>query len=306
MNNGIVKKFLESPDSSAREIARLIVLMPMRNEIGTIESTLKSLAAQTLRPDLVLVLADGVGDGSDRVVERFAAQHSWIGLERLPDRGYDHVGKGVAQVLNTGILRIKDRQSEFLAKVDADVELPPDYFERILQVFENNPHLGMASGHPFTFEAGRKILERHGDRFPSGTARVYRREFLQKIGYWVASVGWDTVDILRMRMHGNEVLVLHDLEYHHVRRMGTRNGYIDGMLRDGRNAYLTGYAPWFFLLRAIFNGLHRPYLIRTACMLAGYFRAMVQRLPRIVSSEELAFHRKLHRDRFIKLHPLQP
>ena len=73
-------------------------------------------------------------------------------------------------------------------------------------------------------------------------------------------MGWDTVDILRMRMRGIEVRVLHDLEYHHVRRMGTRNGYVDGMLRDGRNAYLTGYSPWFLILRAVYNGVYRPYL----------------------------------------------
>ncbi|MEO7426978.1 MAG: glycosyltransferase family 2 protein [Fibrobacteria bacterium] len=306
MKNAIVKNTPQAGESTVKEIARLIVLMPMRNEIGTIESTLKSLAAQTVKPELLLVLADGVGDGSDRVVERFAAQHAWIELERLPDRGFDNVGKGVAQVLNKGIRRIEDRQSEFLAKVDADVELPPDYFERVLRVFENNPRQGMVSGHPFTIEAGRKILERHGDRFPSGTARVYRRDYLEKIGYWVPSVGWDTVDILRMRMRGFEVLVLHDLEYHHIRRMGTRNGYMDGMLRDGRNAYLTGYAPWFFLLRAVFNGIYRPYLLRTACMLAGYTAAWCKRLPRTVSAEEMAFHRKSHRERFLKFHPLQP
>lgn len=306
MNKTKLENSPRTGDGSVREIARLIVLMPMRNEIGTIETTLNSIAAQTLKPDLVLVMADGVSDGSDRVVERFAARHGWIALERLPDRGFDNVGKGVAQVLNTGIRRVEGMQSEFLAKVDADVELPPDYFERILGEFGKNPRLGLAGGHPFTFESGRKLLERHGDRFPSGTARVYRREYLRQIGYWVASVGWDTVDILRMRMKGYDVRVLHDLEYHHVRRMGTRNGYIDGMLRDGRNAYLTGYAPWFFFLRALYNGLHRPYAIRTACMLAGYVRAMAQRLPRIVSPEELDFHRKLQRDRFIKLHPLQP
>jgi glycosyltransferase involved in cell wall biosynthesis len=288
------------------EIAKLIILMPMRNEIGTIETTLECITSQTLRPDLLIVLADGVKDGSDRVVERYAARHPWIALERLPDRGFDLVGKGVAQVLNFGIGLIRDIPSEYVAKVDADLDLPPGYFRTLIDAFDTRPDLGLASGHPYTFERGRKLQERHGDRFPSGTARVYRREFLHQVGYWVASVGWDTVDILRMRMRGYEVQVFHDLEYHHIRRMGTRNGYIDGMLRDGRNAYLTGYAPWFIFLRAVFNGIYRPYLLRTACMLAGYAGAWFRRLPRVVTDEEMAFHRKSHRERFIKLHPLQP
>ena len=94
------------------------------------------------------------------------------------------------------------------------------------------------------------------------------------------SVGWDTVDILRMRMRNYRVQVLHDLEYHHIRRMGTRNGYIDGMIRDGRNAYLTGYAPWFLILRAVFNGTYRPYLLRTACMLTVARRSSSSGTPR--------------------------
>lgn len=285
---------------------RLIVLMPMRNEIAGIEGTLKSVSEQSVKPDLLLVLADGSSDGSDVMVEQYAVRHSWIELARLSDRGFDLVGQGVAQVLNHGLSLIAERPSEFLAKLDADVRLPPRYFERILEEFARDPRLGMASGHPFTYEGGRRILERHGDRFPSGTARVYRRCRLEEVGSWVNSVGWDTVDILRMRMRGMEVRVLHDLEYHHVRRMGTRNGYVDGMLRDGRNAYLTGYAPWFLFLRAVFNGAYRPYALRTLCMLAGYFSAMRARLPRVVTPEEMRFHRRLHRERFIKLRPLQP
>jgi poly-beta-1,6-N-acetyl-D-glucosamine synthase len=286
--------------------ARLVLLMPMRNEIATIETTLLSLIKQTVLPDLLLVLADGVSDGSDKDVERYARRHPWIQMVRLPDRGYDLVGQGVAQVLNYGLRQVSERPSTYIGKFDADLDLPPDYLERVLALFESDPILGMASGHPYTFENGRKLLERHGDRFPSGTARIYRRGYLHEIGDWVNSVGWDTVDILGMRMREYRVQVLHDLQYHHIRRMGTRNGYMDGMIRDGRNAYLTGYAPWFLVLRAVFNGIYRPYLLRTACMLTGYFKAMIRKSERVVSGDEMRFHRRLHRQRFLRLRFFQP
>lgn len=286
--------------------ARLILLMPMRNEIATIETTLKSLIKQTVLPDLLLVLADGVSDGSDEVVARYAERHAWIQMSRLPDRGFDLVGQGVAQVLNQGLKLVASTPSTYIGKFDADLNVPVDYLERLLALFESDPNLGMAGGHPYTFENGKKLLERHGDRFPSGTARIYRREFLHGIGNWVNSVGWDTVDILRMRMRNYRVQVLHDLEYHHIRRMGTRNGYIDGMIRDGRNAYLTGYAPWFLILRAVFNGTYRPYLLRTACMLTGYFKAMIDKKERVVTGEEMEFHRYLHRQRIMRLRFFQP
>ena len=100
-----------------------------------------------------------------------------------------------------------------------------------------------------------------------------------------------------MRMRGYRTRVLHDLPYHHRRRMGTRNGYIDGMLRDGRNAYLTGYGPFFFLCRALFNARYRPYLLRTACMRWGFGSAWMKRIPRIVTREEREFHLRLQRKR---------
>ena len=74
---------------------------------------------------------------------------------------------------------------------------------------------------------------------------------------------------------------------------------IEGMVRDGRNAYLTGYTPWFFGLRAVFNGRYYPYLIRTSCMLWGYAMAYLRRLPQAVTPEERAFHVGLQRRRLL-------
>lgn len=278
-------------------ILNYVIITPLRNEILTLETTLRSVINQSRTPKYWFILDDGSSDGSSEVVMNYCNKYPWIKLERLSDRGHDFVGQGVAELLNLGRRLIKDIPSEYLAKVDADLDLPPDYFEKLLNFMEQNRSVGICSGHPFTYEKGRKFLERHGDFFPSGTARLYRRSYLEETGDFVKSVGWDTVDILRMRIRGYSTRVLHDMEYHHMRRMGTRNGYIDGIIRDGRNAYLTGYTPDFFILRAFFNMRFRPYMLRTFCMLWGFFSAYVQGLPRIVSEEERSFHVKLQRRR---------
>lgn len=280
-----------------------IIITPLRNEIATIEKTLLSVVNQSIKPGYWLILDDGSTDGSTDIAIKYCDKYPWIKLERVRDRGFDFVGQGVAELLNLGLMRTNDFPSEYIAKVDADLDLPANYFERLLTFMEENRSVGICSGHPYTYEKGRKFLERHGDFFPSGTARLYRRRFLNETGNFVNSVGWDTVDILRMRMRGYTTRVLHDLEYHHMRRMGTRNGYIDGMIRDGRNAYLTGYAPLFFICRALFNMRFRPYLLRTVCMLRGYFSAYWRRLPRVVSDEELSFHIELQRRR-LRLQPI--
>ena len=274
-----------------------IILTPVRNEAAHLEAAIAGVIGQTVRPSLWLVLDDGSTDDSARIVETAAAGRPWIRLVRLDDRGFDAVGGGVAEVMNHGLRLIAGEAGDYVAKVDADVALPERYFETLLRLCREHPEVGLCSGHPYTFVGGRRFVERHGDFFPSGTARLYRRCRLEEIGGFVPSVGWDTVDILRMRMRGHATRVLHDLEFLHRRRMGTRNGYIDGMIRDGRNAYLTGYGGIFFLARALFNARYRPWLLRTICMLWGYAGARMRRLPRIVTEEEMTFHRTMQRRR---------
>ena len=270
------------------------ILMPMRNEISSIRKALDNIAEQSVLPRKLYVLDDGSTDGSSEVVEEYADKYGWIVHITMPDRGFDQVGKGVAVVLNHGVREcIADCPPEYLAKVDADLVLPPDYFERLIDEMKSNPAMAVCAGHPFTYENGKRMLERHGDHFPTGTARLYRFEMLKEIGFFVESVGWDTVDLLRFQLRGYDVRTIHTIEHHHVRRMGTRNGYIDGMIRDGRNAFLTGYVPFVFFCRAVYNVRYKPYLLRTLCMLWGYFSTLVKNPPRVVDQEEFEFHKRI-------------
>lgn len=276
---------------------RYIVLTPVRNERAHLDAAIAGMLAQSVRPALWLLIDDGSSDGTADRISAASAAHPWIRLARLADRGFDAVGRGVAEVMNEGRRLVAAEPGEFVAKLDADVELPARYFETLLRFCRDDPSVGVCAGHPYTFVAGRRFVERHGDHFPSGTARLYRRAWLEEIGGFVPSVGWDTVDLLRLRMRGRTTRVLHDLEYLHRRRMGTRNGYVDGSVRDGRNAWLTGYGAPFFVARALYNARYRPFVVRSACMLYGYAAAWWRREPRIVTAEEMAFHRELHRRR---------
>ena len=285
---------IEKPAISTEKNGRYVGIMPMRNELNTVETTIKAVLAQTVLPFAWIILDDGSEDGSEAIVARYAQQYSWICHVKVKDRGYDFVGKGVADLLNHGLNLLAGYEPvEYVAKLDADVDIEVTYFEALLREMNRFPDLGIVSGHPYVLETGSRVYERHSDYFPSGTARLYRASYLNEIGYFASSVGWDTVDILRMRMGGHLTRIYHDIPVHHMRRMGTRRGYIDGMVRDGKNNYLTGYTPLFFVMRAVFNARYYPYLFRTACMIYGYFAALFCGTPRAVTKQEYRFHAHL-------------
>ena len=277
-----------------------IIITPMRNEIRTVEITIKALLGQTVLPNKWIILDDGSTDGSEKIVSNYAKEYSWITHIKIVDRGYDFVGQGVADLLNFGLKILQDEPPvEFIAKLDADLDFANDYFESMLLEMKQEPRLGIVSGHPYVLDNGNKVFERHSSYFPSGTARLYRIQYLNDIGNFVSSVGWDTVDILRMRMHNHLTKICHQIPVHHMRPMGTRGGYINGMVRDGRNSYLTGYTPLFLLARAFFNIRYYPYLLRTFCMLYGYFTTYIKGISRTVSNEEYKFHARLQRHRLM-------
>jgi len=291
---------METLNITEQKNGRYLIITPMRNEIRTVETTIKALLAQTILPQQWIILDDGSSDGCEAIVERYTQEYPWIRLIKVKDRGHDFVGQGVADLLNHGLRLLAETEPvEYLAKLDADMNFKEDYFENLISEFEHEPRLGIASGHPYVMKNNKLAFERHSDFFPSGTARLYRVRYLNEIGYFISSVGWDTVDILRMRMRGHLTKICHDLPIHHMRPMGTRQGYINGMVRDGRNNYLTGYMPLFFVLRAIFNGRYFPYVVRTACMLYGYFSSYVKNLPRIVTEDEYKFHSSLQKKRLL-------
>ncbi len=288
---------VEINKSLFNEAGRYIIVTAMRNEINTVETTIRSVLSQTEPPKAWIILDDGSTDGSTDIVNNYAIQYPWIISIALPDRGFDLVGKGVADLLNYGFNLIADIDVEFVSKLDADLYLAQGYFEYLLAEMDNNPLLGIISGHPYIMKNGRKVFERHSSYFPSGTARLYRYRFLQEIGPFVSSLGWDTVDILRMRIRGYTTKVSTTLYVHHIRPMGTRQGHFDGMTRDGRNNYITGYYRLFFLLRALYSARYFPFIVRTVCMLYGYARAERLKLPLAVSDEEHLYHINLQRNR---------
>jgi len=288
---------LNLDEANLNNQGRYIIITAMRNEINTVEFTVNSVLKQSQLPKLWVILDDGSTDGSSEVIEGYALKFPWIVRVSVPDRGFDLVGKGVADLINYGLSLINSIEVEFVAKLDADLDFDADYFESLLSEMDADQNLAIVSGHPYVLKDGRKMLERHSDYFPSGTARLYRYKYLQEIGSFVSSVGWDTVDLLRMMMRGYKTKIVHSVLIHHMRRMGTRLGYLDGMIRDGRNNYITGYPVVFFVLRSIYNAKYYPYIVRTLCMLYGYLMASIKKIPRAVTEEEHKFHADLQTKR---------
>jgi biofilm PGA synthesis N-glycosyltransferase PgaC len=275
-------------------VSRILIISPAKDEARYLERTVRSLAAQTLRPALWIIVNDGSADRTGEIAEQAAREHPWIRVVHRPPGTGRRVGPGVIEAFYAGLEHAELADYDFVCKLDADLELPPGYFAGLMRRFADDPRLGTASGKVYFPVAGRLVLERIGDDFSQGAAKLYRRECFEEIGGFVREVMWDGIDCHRCRMLGWKAASYADpdLAITHLRQMGSSfKSVYHGRLRWGRGQYYMGTHPLYLLGITTYRMTERPWILGGLCILAGYLGAWLGRRPRYGDPD---FRRFLH------------
>src|SRR5262249_48270837 len=125
---------------------------------------------------------------------------------RRDDRGRRSLGAGVIEAFDAGLETVRLTDFEYVCKLDADLDLPPRYFETLLEHMERDPRLGALSGKPFFRPRGdvhaALVPEPCGDDVCVGMAKFYRRTCFEQVGGFVRALMWDGIDAHVSRMLG--------------------------------------------------------------------------------------------------------
>ena len=79
------------------------------------------------------------------MAERIQAEAGWARLLVVPDGAPRERGAPIVKAIHAGVEAL-ETQPDIVVNVDADVTMGEDYFERLVQGFETNSALGIASG----------------------------------------------------------------------------------------------------------------------------------------------------------------
>jgi biofilm PGA synthesis N-glycosyltransferase PgaC len=253
------------------------VLTPVRDEADELPRLARCLAEQTVRPAQWIVIENGSSDGTGAVAAALAAEHDWIRVVTAPPGPPRLRGAPVVRALHTGIDAL-DEPYAIVAKVDADVSLEPDYFERLLHAFADDPALGLASGGCVELFDGawreRLVTGTH----VWGAARAYRRACLEDVLPLDERMGWDGLDQLRATARGWKVERIAGLHFRHHRREGARDGSRRRVwAAQGSAAHYMGYRVSYLVLRTLHRARREPAAI---AILGAYVLATLRREPR--------------------------
>jgi hypothetical protein len=137
----------------------------------------------------------------------------------------------------------------------------------------------------------------------SGACQVFRRECFDAIGGYVPVKGGaiDNIAVITARMKGWKTRTFTEKTCLHHREMGTaQSGLVHARFKFGAKDYAIGNHPLWEAFRSTYQMTKRPFLLGGLALGAGYFWAWVRRVPRPVSAELLAFHRREQMQRLKK------
>jgi poly-beta-1,6-N-acetyl-D-glucosamine synthase len=279
---------------------RYVIVSPVKDEERYIDLILRSVTCQILKPVLWVIVDDGSKDNTMNIVNRYAEAYPFIRLVRNPHSGARQTGSAVIRAFNFGCQFIGQTEHDFIVKLDCDLSFGPDYFEKLLEKFTDDPKLGIASGVYFEQDkAGVWNQITMPAYHAAGACKVIRKACFEAIGGFIVAAGWDTVDEIRAIAKGWKTAHFADLGMKHHKPEGSGIGTIKTGVMHGEIYYLTGGSIFFFLLKVLHRLKSKPYGLGALALVRGYLKAFLSRKTPLVTKTEAKCYRSLLNDRLL-------
>lgn len=282
-------------DENVRSLT-YVLITPARNEEAFIEQTIKSVIGQTVLPLKWVIISDGSTDDTDDIVKKYASEHKWIELVRMPERGDRHFA-GKVYAFNAGYAKVRELSYDIIGNLDADISFDSDYFEFLLNKVKDNLRLGVV-GTPFVEDSAHYDYRFTNIEHVSGACQLFRRECFEDIGGYVPLKvgGIDLLAVLTARMKGWQTRTFTDKTCEHHRIMGTANrGKMLSLFRGGYHDYLMGVDLIWQFFRSVYQMSKKPLVVGGCVLVAGYLWAMLTCADKLVSKELIEFRKREHR-----------
>ncbi|QHC85556.1 glycosyl transferase family 2 [Empedobacter brevis] len=271
-------------------LTKYSIVIPAHNEEDFIAITLNSIVNQTVLPHEVIVVNDHSTDKTQQIVEEFTAEYPFIKLRNILSKSEHQPGSKVIQAFLKGY-EIIDPTYEVLVKLDADLDLPSDYFETILHHFNQDEEIAMVGGFAYIEKDKQWRLENLTDKdHIRGAFKAYRKRCYEKIGGLRPHMGWDTVDELLCKYYGWKVITDESLHIKHLKPTGASYNK-SALYKQGAAYYALGYGFLITLIAGTKLALRKKKPSYILYYLKGFFEAQKNGTKKMVNRDQEKFIR---------------
>jgi glycosyltransferase involved in cell wall biosynthesis len=269
------------------------IVICAHNEESYLAATLNAVLLQTMPPKKVVVVNDNSTDDTETILDKFISGHKHIAKINRSSSTLHMPGAKVVEAFNDGY-KMLDEEYDFIVKLDADIILPENYFEKISELISTDPRAGIVGG--FAYEQDKngiwKLNHPMNKDHVRGAFKSYTKQCFKAIGGLKNAIGWDTVDELLAQFNNFKVVTDDSLIIKHLRPLGTSYNKQARYLQ-GEAMYRMRYGYRISFIASLKIALKRKNSGLFLDTLKGYNMAKKQDLPFLVSKKEGEFIRKL-------------
>lgn len=276
-----------------RHTAPYVIITPARNAARHIDCVLKSMQSQFAAPLKWVVVNDGSTDDTRGILELWKERCEFLEILDADSREERNFASKV-YAFRQGLAHVQDVPYRFIGNLDADMSLEPDYYDRLLEAFDSDAQLGIASGVYLDEQPdGTSASVPIPPDYAPGALQLFRRECFEAIGGYPALRvgGIDTAAVLMAKMKGWRVRSFPQLQaIHHGRKEMTFSQVLRTRYREGMRDYGLGMHPAYAAAKGLKRLLReRPLLIGSMFRWGGFLRGWLGRGERQLPADLLAF-----------------
>ena len=280
---------------------KYIIITPAKDEENYIEYTLESVCKQSLKPKRWIIVNDGSIDGTSKIVKKYMMRYSWITLihnETITEERSE--GGKIIRAFYKGFNSIVDHDYDFIVKLDADLTLPENYFEKVANAFRANPRLGICGGRLFV-EKYNKYITRNGfDNYVPGAFKSYSKACFNDIGGIMPVLGWDGLDMLTAMYKGWDVEVLPlKVTTHRPTHSDYNRTKLNFLL--GQTTWKMGSSFILIIIRTLVRLKQRPFILAGLSYFIGYLHSLFSNNQKYVNKDLEKYINTYHYKRIFKV-----
>lgn len=201
------------------------VVSPVRNEEATLGWLASSLYRQSRHPQEWVIVDDHSTDSTWEMANRIGELIPWAHAIRSPLAAVGGVHEGAGQgrdvaAFEAGVAALRHRP-DFVGKLDGDLTLEPNYYERLLYEFADDPTLGITGGICWEYGARGWSPVTVARGHVRGAARLYRWQCWLDVSPLPRRIGWDGVDLVKAALRGWSIRST-ECRFFHERPVGAR------------------------------------------------------------------------------------
>ncbi|GMQ27758.1 glycosyltransferase family 2 protein [Algoriphagus confluentis] len=279
---------------------KFCVIVPIYNEGKFLLTFLNSIISQTILLDKVICVDDNSTDNSAEIVKEFSKRFSFIQYLFHKSGDYKVQGKKVINAFNFGLNTIDLNEFDTITKMDADLELPVDYFEKIFTAFQMDNKIGVAGGRILEFKDGVWSSTVQADYHIRGALKTYRVSCFKEIGGLQPVLGWDGLDEMNAMYLGWKTRII-DSDVKHFRPASSDYNKFDMAFKIGYANYANGSNISLTLIRFLTKSFRFKSFSYGFYFLKGYFTSYYSKSPKNVDNGLAKFINNFHLKRIFKL-----